>query len=169
MRYYGMNNFCLAILEDLGPTQQTSKKYLLEREQYYLDILFKIHTNKKLNISPTASTTSGFKHNIEFKLNRTGKLNPMFGKTSSLEFINIQTRDKNGINNPMYGRKKSIKTITKLQKLIYVYNADSSKLIGIYPTVQCTKNFKTGKGSLTKYVNTNIPFKGKIFSHKQLD
>ena len=41
LKKYGHNNFCLAILEDLGPYKHISKKLLLEREQFYLDLLFK--------------------------------------------------------------------------------------------------------------------------------
>lgn len=33
-------NFALAVLEDLGPTGTISKSELLDREQYYLNILF---------------------------------------------------------------------------------------------------------------------------------
>ena len=94
LRKYGHNNFCIAILEDLGSLQQVSKKFILEREQYYLDILFTKYLDRKLNLSPTAGTTLGFKHNSIFKLNRKGSLNPMFGKTFSLEFIEMQKRDK---------------------------------------------------------------------------
>jgi group I intron endonuclease len=169
MRYYGLNNFCLAILEDLGPTHNISKEHLLEREQYYLNILFNKYSHLKLNISPTAGTTLGFKHTHQFKLNRMGKLNPMFGKIFSSKFIEMQTRNKKGINNPMFGIKKSPTTIAKLQKLIYVYDSNSRKLIGIYSTVKCSKELKIGKNTIKKYINTNIPFKGKIFSHMQLD
>lgn len=94
LKQYKHNNFCLAILEDLGPFKQVSKKFMLEREQFYLDILFTKYPDKKLNLSPTAGTTLGFKHNLIFKLNRSGNLNPMFGKTLSNEFIAMQTRDK---------------------------------------------------------------------------
>ena len=59
IKKYGHNNFCLAILEDLGPIHLTSKKFMLDREQIYLDILFKEHSDKKLNLSPTAGTTLG--------------------------------------------------------------------------------------------------------------
>lgn len=94
LKQYKHNNFCLAILEDLGPFKQVSKNFMLEREQFYLDILFTKYLDKKLNLSPTAGTTLGFKHNLIFKLNRSGNLNPMFGKTLSNEFIAMQTRDK---------------------------------------------------------------------------
>nr|YP_010833271.1 GIY-YIG endonuclease [Agaricus bitorquis]WFG54018.1 GIY-YIG endonuclease [Agaricus bitorquis] len=85
LKKYGHNNFCLAILEDLGSMRgaQVSKKFILEREQFYLDILFTKYLDRKLNLSPTAGTNLGFKHESIFKLNRKGSLNPMFGKTFS--------------------------------------------------------------------------------------
>lgn len=168
LRKYGHNNFCLAILEDLGSLQQISKKFILEREQYYLDILFSKDVEKNLNISPTAGSTLGFKHSSMFKLNRKGKLNPMFGKTFSPEYLSMQTRDRKGVNNPMFEVKKSPGTICKLQKLVYVYEADTLKFIGLFPTVECIKHFKMGKDTLTKYLNSKLPFKGKIFSRVQL-
>ena len=169
LNLYGHNNFCLAILEDLGTSQQVSKNFMLEREQFYLNILFTQYQDKKLNLSPTAGTTLGFKHTSNFKLNRTGYLNPMFGKNFSPEFITMQTRDKKGSNNPMFGVIKSPVTISKLQKLVYVYEADTQKLIGVFSTVECSKHFKMGKDTLTKYINSNIPYKGKIFSRVQFD
>lgn len=169
LKQYGYNNFCLAILEDLGLLFNVSKKLILEREQFYLDILFSIASDKKLNLSPTAGSTLGFKHSSEFKLNRSGTLNPMFGKTFSPEFLEMQSRDKKGKNNPMYDLIKSEATIAKLKKLIYVYDAETKNLINVLPTVECIKHFKIGKATLYKYLNTNISYKGKIFSHVQLD
>nr|YP_011014464.1 GIY-YIG endonuclease [Pallidohirschioporus biformis]WQA11117.1 GIY-YIG endonuclease [Pallidohirschioporus biformis] len=87
LRKYGHNNFCLAILEDLGQLPQISKNLILEREQIYLDILFTKYSDNKLNLSPTAGSTLGFKHASNFILNREGCLNPMFGKVFSPEFI----------------------------------------------------------------------------------
>lgn len=169
LKQYGHNNFCLAILEDLGTLQNVSKKFILEREQFYLDILFTQYPNRKLNLSPTAGSTLGYKHSSEFKLNRSGSLNPMFAKPLSPEFIKMQSRDKKGINNPMFGTKKSQVTINKLQKFIYVYDTETKNLIKVLPTVECIKHFKMGKDTLYKYLNTNTPYKGKIFSHVQLD
>ena len=172
LRKYGHNNFCLAILEDLGQLPQVSKYFILEREQYYLDILFTEYSDRKLNLSPTAGTTLGFKHTSIFKLNRKGCLNPMYGKTFSPEFISMQKIDKKGKNNPMFGVKKSSTTIAKIQKLVYVYEAEGSatiKYIGVFPTVECAKHFKMGKDTLTKYLDSKVPFKGKIFSRVHLD
>jgi group I intron endonuclease len=158
----------LLILEDLGVTASVTKYYMLEREQYYIDILFSKYKDKKLNNSPSAGTTLGFKHRNNFKLNRSGKLNPMYGKPFSKEFINMQIRDKKGKNNPMYGLKKSAITIEKITKKVYVYNYETKNLIGIFSTVECTKNFKMGKDTLTKYLKNGLPYKNKLFSRIKL-
>ena len=165
---YGHNNFCLAILEDLGLTGSISKLHMLQREQFYLNIIFNDESYLKLNLSPNAGTTLGLKHSEEFKLNRTGKLNPMYGKNYSPEFLNNQIKDKTGINNPMYGKIKSSDTLIKLQKLIYVYDSDTKNFIGAFPTVICSKNFKMGKDTLTKYLNNGLPYKNKLFSRIKL-
>lgn len=164
LKKYGHNNFVLAILEDLGSTGSVTKMTMLAREQYYLDILFKKESELILNNSPSAGNTLGFKHSTEFKLNRTGKLNPMHGKKFSPEFLANQTRNKTGMNNPQFGVKKSNKTIAKLTKLVYVYDYLTKNLIGIYSTVQCSKEFKMGKDTLKKYLINGLPYKNKIFS-----
>jgi Cytochrome C and Quinol oxidase polypeptide I len=82
LRKYGHNNFCLAILEDLGSLHLVSKKFILEREQYYLDLLFTKSLDSceaVLNLSPTAGTTLGFRQSSIFKLNRKGSLNNIQG------------------------------------------------------------------------------------------
>jgi group I intron endonuclease len=165
---YGHNNFILIILEDLGITGKVSKNFMLEREQYYLDIIFNNYSCLKLNNSPTAGNNLGFKHKKEFKMNRSGQLNPMYGKTFSTEFLKMQTCNKTGIYNPNYGNKKSVKTLSKITKLIYVYEYTSKNYIGQYSTVQCSKEFKMGKDTLTKYLKNGLPFKNKIFSRIKL-
>jgi hypothetical protein len=76
----------------------------------------------------------------------------------------MQNRDKKGINNPMYGKKKSSITLAKITKLVYVYNAEDLSYIGEYSTVECSKTFKMGKDTLTKYLKLKLPYKGKIFT-----
>ena len=58
----------------------------------------------------------------------------------------------------MFGTKKSPTTIAKLQKLVYVYEAETLKFIGVFPTVECIKHFKMGKDTLTKYLDSKLPF-----------
>jgi hypothetical protein len=92
----------------------------------------------------------------------------MFGKEKSPEFIKMQLRDKSGVNNPQYRVIKTPETIAKLTKLVYVYNYLDMSFIGQFSTVDCSKQFKIGKDTLTKYIINGLPFKGKIFSRKKL-
>ena len=163
LSYYTHNNFILAILEDLGTTGSVSKEFMLSREQLYLDGLF-TKLFPSLNNSPSAGSTLGFKHKPEFGLNRSGLLNPMTARKFSPEFIEMQKRNKIGVNNPQFGVFKSSDTIAKLTKLVYVYNSVDMSYIGSYSTVQCSKEFNMVKDTLSKYLLNGFPFKGKIFS-----
>ena len=43
--------------------------------------------------------------------------------------------------------------------------------IGAYPTVECyapQKTFKMGKDTLSKYLKSGLPYKGKIYSRTKL-
>ena len=160
----------LLILEDLGKTGSVTKDYMLSREQYYLDIIFKNYSTIIMNNCSIAPTTLGFKHceAPEFINSRLGSLNPMSGKQFSSEFLHMQTRNKKGKNNPNYGGKNSTCTLAKLIKLVYVYNSFDLNYIGTFPTVICSKTFKIGKDTLTKYIKSGLPFKGKIYSRTKL-
>ena len=88
----------------------------------------------------------------------------MFGLAKSKEFIEMQIRNKKGQNKPLYGKIKSASTLAKITKLIYVYDCIDISLIGEYSTVNCKKEFKIGNGTINKYIENGLPFKGKIFS-----
>lgn len=60
--------------------------------------------------------------------------------------------------------KKSALTLVKLTKLVYVYNAEDRRFLGTYSTVECSKAFNMGKDTLTKYIKSGLPYKGKIFT-----
>lgn len=166
--YYGHNNFCLAILEYLGKSGTIKKSELLKREQFYLDILFKNYYDLALNLSPTAGNNLGYKHTELWKEKRRGKGNPLYGKPFSTEFLIQQKVNREGPNNPMFGVTKSPETIAKLQKWIYVYDYDTKEFLGSYTTVECSKKFKMGKDTLTKYLASGLPFKNKLFSRVKL-
>ena len=168
LRYYGIHNFALAIIEDLGVSGSVTKNFILSREQYYLNILFNNFYSQILNLCKTAGSTKGYKHSSEFKLKRSGKLNPMYGRNKSIEFLEMQNRNKFGKNNPLHGKTKSFSTIVKLVKLVYVYNALDMSFIGEFSTVNCSKHYNMGKDTLTKYIKNGLSFKGKIFSRKKL-
>jgi hypothetical protein len=169
----------LAILEDLGPTDSISKEFMLSREQIYIKLLFQLYPYLTLNNSPTAGSNLGFKHKPEFGIKRSGFLNPMANRQFSPEFIAMQKRSKVGNNNPQIGVNKSAATIAKLTKLVYVYETvapnlikegcrSHMNLIGLYSTVKCSKKFNMGKDTLSKYLLSGKPFKGKIFSRVKL-
>lgn len=84
----------------------------------------------------------------------------------------MQIRDKKGKNNPQApmgnGVTKSVETLAKLIKLVYVYEFKDMSFIGSYSTVECSKFFKMGKDTLTKYIKLNKPYKGKLFSRIKL-
>jgi group I intron endonuclease len=130
---------------------------ILSREQFYIDILFNIYRNRAINLSPQAGSTRGYKHKPEFGLRRLGELNPMFGRDKSKEFLEMQIRDKFGSNNPQYGLIKSQETIAKLTKWVYVYDHSDMSYIGQFSTTNCSKEFKMGKDTLTKYLNKGLP------------
>jgi group I intron endonuclease len=167
INYYGIHNFSLAILEDLGASGDVTKEFILSREQYYLDKLFHSYYNA-INLSKVAGSTKGYKHMPKFGLNRKGCLNPMYGRVKSKEFIEMQNRDRSGSNNPLFGKTKSPSTIIKITKLVYVYNCLDMSLIGKFSTINCSKQFKMGKDTLTKYIKSGLPYKGKIFSRIKL-
>jgi group I intron endonuclease len=121
-----------------------------------------------INLSKIAGSTKGYKHKSEFGLNRSGELNPMFGRIKSKEFLEMKNRDRSGSNNPLYGKIKTSSTIAKITKLVYVYNSSDMSFIGEFSTVNCSKQYKMGKDTLTKYIKNGMPFKGKFFSRIKL-
>lgn len=166
--YYGIHNFNLAILEDLGTSGSVKKEFILSREQHYLDMLFNNYPQLVINLAKIAGSTKGYKHKPEFGLNRLGQLNPMFGRVKSKEFLEMQNRDRSGSNNFAYGKVKTSSTIAKLTKLVYVYNSSDMSFIGEFSTINCSKYFNMGKDTLTKYIKNGLIFKDKIFSRKKL-
>jgi len=169
INYYGIHNFSLAILEDLGTSGSVSKEDILSREQYYLDMLFKEYPDLALNLSKVAGSTKGYKHATDFGLSRKGHLNPMYNLSKSKEFLEMQFKDRRGPNNPLFGKTKSPSTLAKITKVVYVYNYLDMSLIGKYSTVNCSKEFKMGNDTLSKYIKSGLPYKGKIFSREKLN
>jgi group I intron endonuclease len=111
----------------------------------------------------------GKTHNLDtltrMKLAKIGELNPMYGRKKSPEFIEQMYKDKHGSNNPMWGKTHSEVTLGKMRKSVYVYDALTMELIKEYKSTLLAKtDLKMGYDTLKKYLDTNKPFKGKIFS-----
>ena len=71
IKKYGHENHYLAILEDLGDSKTTDLKYLISREQYYLDMLLIKDKNLVMNKFNKVSRTYCQDGNIQKNLRKT--------------------------------------------------------------------------------------------------
>jgi group I intron endonuclease len=128
---YGHDNFSVLILE-LIESNENLKKDLLNREQFYLDLL-----KPTLNINPIAGSSLGYQHSEETKqllsslrmgkslseetkqlLSQlfSGELNPFWGKTHNLDTLTRMKLSKIGELNPMFGKEKSSEFIEQMYR-----------------------------------------------------
>lgn len=169
---YGHNNFSVVILEVCGETRIVTKDFYLEREQLFIDWALKTYGLNVLNILRVAGSSLDYKHTKEDLLKmstiKLGNQNPMYGKLKSTEFILQGTRDKTGSNNPQFGRAKTDTFLAKTRKMIYVYDVTNNyKLLGVYPTVVCTRTFNIGYALLIKRLNDGLLYKNKYFFSRE--
>lgn len=169
---YTHNNFSVIILEICGKTHTVTKDFYLEREQFFIDWALKTYGLNVLNILRIAGSSLDYRHTkdnlLKMSRSKLGDKNPMFGKTKSVEFILQGTKDKTGSNNPQYGRVKTDTFLSKTRKMIYVYDVTSNyKLLGVYPTVLCTRTFNIGYALLMKRLNDGLFYKDKYFFSKE--
>lgn len=131
-------------------------------------------TKEKLSqmFSGEENPFAGKKHRPEViaKLKqRTGEANPMFNKAKSPEFLAHMNKDRSGVNNPMFGKAQSEETLAKLRKMVFVYDVEKDyQLLGVFPTVMCTKTFNIGYSTLSKRLNDGKIHKGKYFARSPL-
>jgi len=119
----------------------------------------------------TPGSSMGYKHTEENLLKmselKKGERNPMYNKIKSDAFIAQQSRDKSGENNPMFGKAKPEQTLAKLRKMVFVYDVTQDyKLLGVYPTVMCTRLFKLCNNTLRKRINNKEIHNGKYLFSK---
>lgn len=168
---YGHENFSVIILEICGKTSTVTKDHILGREKFYIDWALKTYGLAVMNMLNIPGSSLGYKHTEENLLKmselKKGELNPMFNKIKSEAFIAQQIRDKSGENNPKFGNTKSEQTLAKLRKMIFVYDVTQNyKLLGVYPTVMCTRLFKLCNNTLKKRINNKEIHNGKYFFSK---
>lgn len=99
----GHSNFKLEILE------YCELSVLIEREQYYIDLL-----NPKYNILKIAGSLTGFQHSEETKAkmstDRQGDNHPFFGGSHSKETKDKIRKALSGENHPLFGKSHSEET-----------------------------------------------------------
>ena len=94
---------------------------------------------------------------------KVGKLNPMFNKEKSKEFISFMIRDRRGTNNPMFGKPKSEETLAKLRKRVYVYD-NNKQFINCYHGIKlAVKDLDIAAETIKKYLDTGKLYKNKYF------
>lgn len=95
---FGSDNFIFNILEYVDIPE-----FLLDREQYYIDLFDVCNISKGYNINPNSSSMLGFNHSQETKENfskdRMGDMNSFYGKHHSDETKQILHEKIRGENN----------------------------------------------------------------------
>jgi group I intron endonuclease len=120
LKEHGYSTFSLSIIEYICITDLSlgeAKILILEREQFYLDLVF-LDEDKpnSYNLLPIAGSSLGYKHTEQSLLKFSGENHHMFGK--------------NKRENPLFGRTHSEETLAKMRvargTTIYVYSTDKS-------------------------------------------
>lgn len=106
---YGKQSFEFSVLSHVNPEK------LIEREQYYLDIL-----SPEYNISKTAGSLLGYRASAETREKMSeahkGKRNHNYGKRHSEETKRKISKALSGERNPNYGRCLSVETRRKISE-----------------------------------------------------
>lgn len=169
---YGHDSFAVAIIEVVGSTLFTARNVVLGREQYWLDQLFAtVPAQLRLNLTPTAGTTTGYRHTQAFKDARSGVLNPMHpsnGRVFSPYFLAKQQEEISGSNNPQYGVAKTDETRAKLTKLVHVYSVDTGALLSSLGTVETKKLHGIGYDTMNRCLKTGNTHHGKLYTYDKL-
>jgi group I intron endonuclease len=103
---YGHNNFSILILE-LVESSENIKKDLLNREQYYLDLL-----KPALNINPIAGSSLGYQHSEETKQLLSSL---RMGKSLSEETKQLLSQLFSGELNPFWGKTHNLDTLIRMK------------------------------------------------------
>jgi len=152
VRKHGWDNFRLGILEYINISEfkgkHDLKKVVLDREQYYLDML-----NPNLNISKTAGSTLGYKHSEEMRktmgLQRRGKSINWLKQDLSY-IISEET-----INNFSLSCRHGV--------IVKVLDKDNN-VINRFPTIVSTANFYgLDHNTVSKYIKNGSSFKNLRF------
>ena len=110
---YGADIFSFSVIEE------TTIDLLIEREQYYLDLL-EPFGDTGYNICKVAYSCLGIKRSDETKQrmseSKLGEKNPMFGKPVSIETRKKLSDAKSANKHWSYGKSRSEETLVKIRK-----------------------------------------------------
>jgi hypothetical protein len=137
LKYYGYSAFSFSIIEYLyiqNLLKNETKKLILEREQYYINLL-----NPEYNLLKVAGSLLGYQHSEETIKKISGSNNHFFGKAHTLE-------------------KMSIAKGTT----IYVYSSDGITLMNTFTSArEAAKFFNVEHGSILRNAKSGKLFQDK--------
>ncbi len=185
---HGYSKFSLSILEILdisGLSKEEARLKILEREQYYLDLIFEDDEPNTYNLLKTAGSLLGFKHKAETLAKMGGENHPMYGKVHKAETITKMTgrtlsaetkarmsKAKIADNHPkgMLGKTHTAETRSKISlafnKKVWVYSFDSisnERILFKYFN-SCTEAalfFNCSTRNISNYLDKNKLYKNK--------
>jgi group I intron endonuclease len=163
LKNHGYSTFSLTIYEHInisGLSKEEARKLILEREQFYLDIL-----SPNYNILKKAGSWLGFNHSEGTKLKLSemnkGENHPMFGRNHSPETLALISKNH---ARPWLGKSVSAETKDKISKSLYkkvfVYSNSSSILVYEFGShLEAAKHFNCSSMTISRYVKNDYIFK----------
>jgi len=140
LKHYGYSAFSLSIIEYINIqnlSKNETKKLILEREQYYINLL-----NPEYNLLKVAGSLLGYQHSEETIKKISGSNNHFFGKAHTLE--------------------TKIKMSIAKGTTIYVYSNDGITLMNTFTSArEAAKFFNVEHGSILRNAKS-----GKLFQDK---
>jgi group I intron endonuclease len=171
---HGYSSYSLTILEYIDITDLSkidAKQKILEREQYFLDLLL-----PEYNILKLAGSLLGYKHTEEtialMSLAKSGENNPrgMLGKSHSPETLALMSKvqssiDRIGSNHPMYGKNHSTETLLKMSEAIgskiQVINKETNETIIYFSNCKAAEALCCSEKTIRRYIKNKKLYKGK--------
>jgi group I intron endonuclease len=169
--HHGYSAFTLSIVEYIDITnlsKEESRKLILSREQYYLDLIFSEDKPNTFNILKVAGSPLGNKLSEDTKAKireaLLGKNSPNYGKSFSKNTKALMSKAKSGENNPMYGKTPSAETIKKLSiakggGIIYVYDIHGTLVYSFSSGRKAAEFFECHNQTIMRHIKNQKIFK----------
>lgn len=138
-----------------------TKEHILNREKFYLDWSLKTYGIATYNMLNNPASSMGYKHTKKDLLKmseiKKGKLNPMFNKVKSKEFVEYMTKDKRGINNPRYNKGIPV----------HIYNENHQYLTSYTMLKAAAQYLNTSSYTIRKYLDSGKQYKN-VYMYSKL-
>lgn len=152
---YGYENFSILILETYTNESNT---YILNREQFYLDLLKPIY-----NVAKIAGNTSGVLHTEETKMKlRELKLGTLLNE-SAKENMRIKLLGNTNSLGHIHSDFSKLKMGKSRENPIYVYNINNEFIYKLDSYNNAATHFECNRSSISKYTNSNLIFKNNYY------